>query len=194
MSSKMPPEGFRRMSLINRCPEFLLTLGLAGWLEAIFTIEWSFPYCSSQSDGPASAVYGMPLPYIRWAGVSSMEYELMPSILILNILMLSVILFPLVSWTVRKIASPNRGWLRILLSLAGLVLLVGVGMLTAFLVRVGVYKIPVSTIASDYETYSEFRPIRFTTKHLRYQCTPSNFWFKDGWQPKPEKADNAAGR
>src|SRR5215213_2704272 len=117
MSSNMLLENLRRLNFIIRYPAFPLTLGLVGWLEAIFTIEWSFPYCSSQEDGPASAVYGMPLPYIRWAGVSSMEYELMPLILILNLVILFAVAFPLVSWAVKKVASPNQVWRLSLLSL-----------------------------------------------------------------------------
>src|SRR4051794_18181766 len=116
MTSKMLLDRLRRLNPITRHPSFLLTLGLVGWLEAIFTIEWSFPYCSSQEDGPASAVFGMPLPYIRWTGVSSMEYEFMPSILIVNIVILSAVAFPFVSWAVKKIASPNRGRRRSMLS------------------------------------------------------------------------------
>jgi hypothetical protein len=186
--SKMLLKGLRRLNLITRFPAFLLTLGFVGWLEAIFTIEWSFPYCSCQEDGPTSAVFGMPFPYIRWTGVSSMEYELMPSILIVNILILSVIAFPFVSWAVKKVASPDQHWRRNTLSLAGLVLLLSISAWTALLVQSGLYKIPVSTIAaSGYETYSEFRPVRFTFKDLHYDCTPSNYWFKDGWRPKREK-------
>lgn len=180
-------EGLRRLNLITRYPAFLLTLGLVGWVEAIFTIEWSFPYCSSQEDGPASAVFGMPFPYIRWAGVSSMEYELMPSILIVNIVILFAIAFPFVSWAVKKVASSEQGRRRSMLSLAGVFLLLSIGARTALLVQFGIYKIPVSTIASSYETYSEFRPVRFTFKNLHYDCTPSNYWFKDGWRPKSVK-------
>jgi len=187
MSSKMPREGLRRLNFLTRYPTLLLTLGLVGWLEAIFTIEWSFSYCSSQEDGPASAVFGMPLPYIRWAGVSSMEYELMPSIWIVNIAILSAIAYPFVSWAVKKVADPNQGRWRSMLSLAGLVLLLSIGAWTALLVQIGVYRIPVSTIASGgYETYSEFRPVRLSFKDLHYDCTPSNYWFKDGWRPKRE--------
>src|SRR3982751_71764 len=134
MTPKTLLEGLGRLNLITRFPTFLLTLGLVGWLEAIFTIEWSFPYCSSQVDGPASAVFGMPLPYIRWSGVSSMEYELMPSILIVNIVILSAIAFPFVSWAVKKVAPPNQGKRRRVLGLAGAVLLLSIGAWTTFLV------------------------------------------------------------
>ena len=175
------------MKFIIRHPAFLLTLGLVGWFEAVFTIEWSFPYCSSQQDGPASAVFGMPFPYIRYSEVSSMEYFYMPSMLVVNILILFAIAFPFVSLAVRKVASPDQRVRRGVLSFAGLALLLIVGALTVLLFRTGIYKIPVSTVASDYESYSEFRPIRFTFKDLHYDCTPSKYWFKDGWRPKTGK-------
>ena len=188
MSSKMLLKGLKQLNVIIRYPALPLTLGLVGWFEAVFTIEWSFPYCSSLEDGPASAVFGMPLPYIRYSEVSSMEYFYMPSIFIVNILILFAIAFPFVSWAVKKVASPEQRMRRSLLCFAGLVLLLSISAWTIHLVRSGVYKIPVSTVASGYETYREFRPIRFTLKDLHYDCTPSNYWFKDGWRPKTEKA------
>ena len=187
MSSKTPLKSLKRLSLIVRYPACPLTLGLVGWFEMLFTIEWSFPYCSSQEDGPASAVFGMPLPYIRYSGVSSMEYFYMPSILIVNILILFAMAFPLVSWAVNKVASPDQVARRGAMSFAGLLLVLSIGAWTFLLVHIGVYKIPVSTVASGYETYGEFRPIRFTFKDLHYDCTPSKYWFEDGWRPKTEK-------
>lgn len=156
------------MNIFIRYPAILLTLGLVGWLQEVFTVEWSFAYCSSQVDGPASAVFGMPLPYIRWSTVSSMEYFWMPTILILNILILFAVSFPFVSWAVGKIASPEQSMRRGLVSFLGAFLVVTFGALNVFLIQTGIYKIPVSSIASDnYETYSEFRPIRFGFKTLR---------------------------
>lgn len=188
MFSEMLRKGVKRLNVMLRYPALLLTLGLAGWFEAVFTIEWSFSYCSSQEDGPASAVFGMPLPYIRWSGVSSMEYFYMPSIWIVNVLILSALAFPFVSWVVKQVASPNQGRRRSMLSFAGLVLLLSICAYTTLLVQSGLYKIPVSNIAHDgSETYSEFRPVRFTFNDLHYDCTPSTYWFKDGWRPKSEK-------
>lgn len=190
MSSKMRLGGLKRLDVVTRYPAFLLTLGLAGWFEKVFTVEWSFPYCSSQEDGPASAVFGMPLPYTRWTGVSSLEYEFMSSIFILNILILSAVAFPFVSWVVGRVAPTDRVRRRNALGFAGLVLLLGHGALSILLLQAGFYR-PVPTIASGYETYGEFRPIRFTFKNLRYDCTPSPYWFKDGWRPGAEKAAGA---
>jgi hypothetical protein len=180
MLPKMLTEALKKLKFMIRNPAFLLTLGLVGWCETIFTIEWSFPYCSKQEDGPASAVFGMPLPYIRHSGVSSLEYFYMPSILILNLLILFVIAFPLVSWAVKRVASPDQTRRRSVMSVVGLVLLLSIGSWNIFLMQSGIYKISVSTIASGYETYSEFRPVRFSFKDLHYDCTPSNYWFQDG--------------
>jgi hypothetical protein len=80
----------------DRWSSFLLALGIAlcfGWL---FTIEWSFPYCTTQQDGPAAAVFGMPLPYIRWGGVSSLEYDFMPLAYAFNTLILLALFWPLI--------------------------------------------------------------------------------------------------
>ena len=169
-----------RDSLTSRLlPTLLLSLGLAGWFEAVFTIEWSFPYCSNQADGPASAVFGMPLPYVRWSEVSSLEYVYMPLILIVNVLIISAIAFPLISWVVKRVASPEQTMRRNVISVVGLVLLVSICAWNLFLVRSGLYKIPMATIGDAYGNYSEFRPVRFTFKDLHYDCTPSKFWFKE---------------
>jgi hypothetical protein len=177
-------KSLKQLGVLIFHPAFLLTLGLVGWFEALFTIEWSFPYCSSQVDGPASAVFGMPLPYVRYSEVSSLEYVYAPSIWVVNIVILFAIAFPFVYWAIKKAAPPDRVVRRRLLSIAGLVLVVSISAWTALLVRSGFYKIPVSSIASEYETYNEFRPVRFTFKDLHYDCTPSPFWLKDGWRPK----------
>ena len=196
------------MSVLNRLPGILLTLGLVAWFQEIFSIEWSFPYCSDQADGPASAVWGMPFPYIRWSTVSSMEYFWMPAVFILNIAVLFAIAYPFVSWVVRWIDQkallltkeeygfqPGGGSLsrdergenhpvgrdgrhpsfvrRGALLVVGLFLVVAFGTWTVLLIQSGVYKIPVSNIAHDnYESYTDFRPVRFGFKTLRYDCTP----------------------
>jgi len=115
-----------------------------------------------------------------------MEYFYMPSIFVLNVVILFAIAFPLVSWAVKRVASPVQSRRRSTLKFVGLALLLSVSAWNILLVQSGFYKVPVSTIASGYETYSEFRPVRFTFKHLHYNCTPSSYWFKDR-QPKREK-------
>jgi hypothetical protein len=192
--------------IFKHLPAILLTLGLVAWFQEIFSIEWSFPYCSSQLDGPASAVWGMPLPYVRWSTVSSMEYFWMPTILILNLGLLFAVSFPFVSWVLqmveRRASGPHVGkrsrevWemqnghvstpglpkralsIRVAATVVGLFLIMGFVALTTLMIQTGIYKITVENIAhEDYESYSDFRPVRIGFKTLGYQCTPSEFWF-----------------
>lgn len=164
------------MSLMkNRLPAILLTLGLVAWLQEIVTIEWSFPYCSDQADGPASAVFGMPLPYVRWSTVSSMEYLWMPAVLVLNLLILFVVFYPLVAWAVgalrRALINVRAADTAILL--VGAFLVVTFVGLNVFLISAGIYKVPVWSIAREgRETYLDFRPVSVGLKKLRYDCTP----------------------
>ncbi|MFL6469066.1 MAG: hypothetical protein ACJ72Z_14000 [Pyrinomonadaceae bacterium] len=157
--------------LINHIAAILLTLGLVAWFQETFSIEWSFPYCSDQVDGPASAVWGMPFPYIRWSTVSSMEYFWMPAAFILNLAVLSAIAFPFVSWVLRAGRLPS--FVRTGAWLVGLLLVVSFGAWTVMLIQTGVYRIPVTNIANEgYESYTDFRPVHFGFKTLRYDCTP----------------------
>ena len=174
------------MNRFLNVPAILLTLGLVVWFQEIFTVEWSSPYCSNPVDGPLSAVYGMPLPYIRWSGVSSMEYFWMPSIFVLNIAILFAIVYPIIS----RLVSEARTSVRAPESSKAPSLIIGLlprwlaGGVGTFLILtfaawlglqfyVGIYKVPVSNIASEnYEAYAGFRPVGFGYKHLRYQCTP----------------------
>jgi len=164
-------------------PAILLTLGLVVWFQEVFTIEWTSGYCSNQADGPASAVYGMPLPFIRWSMVSSMEYLWMPAVFVLNIALLFAIAFPFVSWVVswsqlRANRKGNVGFMRWIVSGMSSLLILNSVIWTGFQIYMGIYKIPVSNIAMEnFETYSQFRPVRFGLKTLRYDCTASEFWF-----------------
>jgi hypothetical protein len=82
-------------NLSNRWSSPLLAFGVVICLESLYTIEWSYPYCLSPVDGPASAVFSVPFPYVRWTGVSSLEYEFMPLVYVLNIPALSALVWPL---------------------------------------------------------------------------------------------------
>lgn len=67
-----------RSSDAGRAPALLLAVGLAAVSMFVVTLEWSFPYCEAQVDGPASAIFGLPLPYTSWSQASSLEFNLEP--------------------------------------------------------------------------------------------------------------------
>ncbi|MGA3130425.1 MAG: hypothetical protein ABSD59_06470 [Terracidiphilus sp.] len=168
---------------LNRWAAFLLALGIVMCFQSRYTIEWSYPYCSSQADGPASAVFGMPLPYMQFSGVSSAEYYFVPLLYVLNVLVLTTLAWPLTRLLLRRLPERRAG-IRIGLGLTGLTLALIVSAVLVSLVRVGAWLPRASLGLHGYYTYSDFRPVRFTFNDLHYDCTPSSWWFQNGWTHK----------
>jgi hypothetical protein len=173
------------MNTVNRYTTILLTIGLVLWLEAFFTIEWSYPYCLSQSDGPAYAAQGMPLPYWMWNGVVSLENDFMPHIYILNVFILCLLMYPVVRWILNRLISERLNWLRYVIGGVGCLLLISHVALTILALSIGYYRPAKSLGHEGYYDYSEFRPVRIGFYHSNASdCQPSRFWFPDGWHPK----------
>jgi len=164
--------GERSATLLARFSPLLLALGAMLWLEAFYTIEWSFPYCLRQADGPASAVFGMPLPYIRWSMVSSLEYLYMPLVYAINILLLSALAWPLAAVATRPLARR----VRVALGALGAILIFVPVALHLFLVSAGAWR-ATDSIATLPDAYADFRPVRFMANDGHYRCTPAPQWF-----------------
>jgi hypothetical protein len=171
------------MNLVNRYAIILLTIGLVLWVEGLVTIEWSYPYCLSQADGPAYAAQGMPLPYWMWIGVVSLEHEFVPLVYILNVCVLCLLMFPAIRWVLHRVISHRLKWLRSIIGAAGCLLLLSHVALTVLLVSTGYYRPVTSLELEGYYHYTDFRPVRFGLKGSNAPvCTPSHFWFPDGWR------------
>jgi hypothetical protein len=154
----------------------VLAFGLAMTIDRVATLEWSFPYCNDPQDGPAAAVFGVPIPYQRWNGFSSLEYHFAPHLYVLNILLVALALFPALRHAMRRVAPlQSRLGDRVLRS-AGVLLCLGNFAVTYVALAGGLWR-PVLNIGhSPGRAYSEYRPVRLTsTRH--YDCTPSRFWF-----------------
>jgi hypothetical protein len=161
---------------LDRSSSFLLALGVVMCLESLYTIEWSFPYCSSQEDGPAAALFGMPFPYIRWGGASSLEYDFMPLVCALNVLALLALVWPLTRRLLRSFGERRSG-IRIALGSIGLALALFVFAGIASLIGVGAWQPTASIRLYGQDTYFDLRPLRFMRIDLHYECTPSQAWF-----------------
>jgi len=163
----------------------IFALGVASTVELLFTIEWSLPNCSEPGDGASAAIFGMPIPYERWAG-SSLEYDFIPYVYLLNVILLFGATLPLARALVVLAA---RRWPRPVLrgvGLFGTVLCLGVLGMRAL--GLGVVWHPVRSIVSlPGESWRELRPIR-ATMDRHYQCVPSALsplWFGSETQPRP---------
>lgn len=153
-----------------------LLLFIAILIEALVKIEWSYPYCLSQSDGPAYPAYGFPLPYYIQNGVSSMEYDLMPHVYVLNIILIAIILY----FLTLRIRLPDIKHLPNIVIYA----------FTSFNYSIIYYNCTTQFLVQNigtqgYLNYSELRPVSL---HLldatNSKCKPSVYWFPDGWKHK----------
>jgi hypothetical protein len=162
----------------DRFLPLIVTIGLVGWLERVFTIEWSYPYCLSQTDGPAYAVQGMPLPYRIYSGISSTEDFVMFHVYAVNLLVLCILVFPLVRWMLRV-----RG-LRRLLGVIGGLLFLSLAATEILNVAIGADRPVWSLDSGDYLQYRDLRPVRLAPYSGAPDCSPSKFWFPHGWRHK----------
>jgi hypothetical protein len=166
-----PPVASRRWA---RLCVSVWTAALVLGANSVFPLEWSHPYCNNPTDGPAWAAYGLPLPYRQFSGVSSLTFNIMPHVLLLNILLLAALAYPIARMVDRRLARAGRvtsavtaipGILLLLLSLATLWLDVAFGFHIA------------NTFSAGYDRYWSYRPIGISLGGHRTDCTPSEFWF-----------------
>ena len=160
--------------MLEHSAPIVLTVGLVSLLEILATLEWSSPLCNRayQSwNGPVSAAFGLPLPYIRWSGASSLQYDVMVHVYLINIATLSLVTYPVVrAISGRARLAPRRAALGAIgVALCGLVVA-----WRALLLALSVW-IPASSITLS-ESYLDFRPVGVAFD-LDYDCTPSTLWF-----------------
>ena len=174
----MPISPYRN---ITRYAAILLTIGLIICLEALFTMEWSSPYCTSQADGPGYAAFGMPLPYKQFGGASSLEYEFMPHIYLLNLVVLCAIAFPVIRWTIRRLSTMAHARWPFVAGVTGIVLLATRVALVVLAISIKMLN-PTLSIGNAWEPYADFRPVGFCLNDGHYDCKPSAHWFPNGWK------------
>ena len=172
-----------RGNLRGKYLSLVAALILAAWLDLLATIEWSYPYCTQPSDGPAYPAAGFPFPYAVASQASSLEFLFMPHVLALNLLLISAAAYPLVRFLNRTtVAGPTlrRLWL-VALAFLGISIFVirGLSLTVAH---------PVLSIGDgSYLTYGDLRPVAITTSdvvHSKRACSASGFWFPGGWSGK----------
>jgi len=158
---------------MNRWTLVFCTVGLVALAEALITVEWSTPFCHDPYDGPSYAAYGFPFPYDRFSGASSSLFNVAPHILLLDILLLSAAVWPLIRHIAGRAIKRAPGVTSA--SLVALALLLP-GSAIAWHVIMRDWHPVISITRPLYDTYDEFRPVGIATER-HYDCTPSTFWF-----------------
>lgn len=169
--------GWSVRAILERAAPLLLSVGLVLLCEMLITLEWASPLCTRayQSwNGPIPGAYGAPFPYVRLSMATSLEYDVMVPVYLINITLLSLAAYPLVRWLVGRLKCQS---LRTRLGgvgagLCGLV----IAWRLLLLVVLGIW-VPTASIAfGGGEEYTEFRPVGIATFPDR-ECTESSFWF-----------------
>jgi hypothetical protein len=165
------------MKAAGRAVPILLSVAIVSVLESFASVEWSSPSCSHayQSwNGPISAVFGFPFPYMRWSLASSLHYLVMVHVYLLDIALLSGAAYPLVRMLTARIRKP---FVRLTVGGTAVVLCGLMVALRVHLVASSVWS-PVGSMAFA-EPYFAFRPVGVTGTGIfpRYECRPSPFWF-----------------
>lgn len=158
----------------------LFAAGVVMAVERFLTVEWTFPYCNDPQDGPASAVFGAPIPYERFSGFS-LEYDFVPHFYVLNIIVLAGIALPVIHGTAAYLARGFSGGVYRLLAQCGLLLGAAVCARHALVLFLGLWH-PVASIEHlPYDSYRELRPVRISLGR-HYDCSRSTFWFGPKWR------------
>jgi hypothetical protein len=149
----------------------ILSVGIVALLEVVLTIEWSSPSCSrGNSDGPVAAAFGMPFPYVRWCTALSWQYDMMPHVYVLNLVILVLLALPVSRAVVMHARRPRLAFV------VGIALgCLGVAARVFLLLGLEAWR-PVMSTAQLDDDYWEYRPVGVAS-HRHYNCTPSTFWF-----------------
>ncbi len=157
----------------------ILAVCVAVLVDYLVTIEWSFPYCNDPQDGPSSAVFGLPLPYERWNMVSSLQYEFMPHIYAINVLVLAALMVPLVRYVAGRLADRSPRRTRAIAVCIFALGVVGVSW-HGLALAAGWWQPTVSIYHPPYDSLAELRPVGVSFGR-HYDCTPSSYWFPAHW-------------
>ncbi|MEZ4302070.1 MAG: hypothetical protein R3B70_44480 [Polyangiaceae bacterium] len=165
-----------------RWASLLFAVGVVQFLEMIVSVEWAAPDCNDPQDGPVYALFGAPLPYERFSGASSMMYDFVPWMYVINIGILSLLLW----WGIRGVEKRIRG--RMPRWVTGAAVASGGALAALSLAVHGVWIglgmwYPVETPhAISYRAYHELRPVGVALGR-HYDCKASTFWFGPDKRP-----------
>jgi hypothetical protein len=155
-----------------RAAALLWAISAALCIEWQFEIAWWHPYCDAPSDGPAYNAYGLPLPFRQFSGISSMKFNAMPHVYLLDIALLAAASYPIFLFL---LCGLSRRWpaARTWAMWSGLMVFLVLAASQAVVAKLTWW--PVRTIASDRlgyadDTYVAYRPAMLATGQGKRSC------------------------
>lgn len=153
-----------------------LAFGVAFFIDRCAPVEWTFPHCNNAWDGPASAVFGFPLPYERWTMATSLVYEFVPESFILNTLFVASLLLLTTNGVLALLWGRWRRQMTLWAGRVGLALCLWFTLTYLAVLSLGFWVPTTSVFLPTEDGYSSLRPVGLSLGH-DYDCTPSEFWF-----------------
>ena len=155
--------------------ELPLAVGAAWWIDKVFTVEWSYAYCSIRDDGPAGAVRGFPFPYEQASIVTSATSFFIPWLYVINLAAIAGAVFLLLRFLVSLLGPSKPRFTKFILGAAGSLLLVTAIALETMVFFMDVW-IPISSFGGT-PPYMELRPVAINVLGRQRDCTASPYWF-----------------
>jgi hypothetical protein len=160
--------------------ELLAAVGAAWWIEKLVTVEWSYPYCSIQDDGPVGAVRGFPFPYEQASTVTSATSFFIPWLYVVNLAAIAGGIFLLLRPLASRLGASNPRLRKLIVGTAGALLFGTAITLEAMVLSMDVWRPTPSLFSGEYSGdphYSELRPVAVRLLEHPRDCTASPFWF-----------------
>ena len=128
----------------------------------------------------------MPLPFQTFGGVSSMEFDVVPHVWLLDVLLIAALLLPLARRLARTAGDAGGPPSAPLVAGGiGLVLCAAAAAFIAAGFAQRTYRPVWSLGGADYGNDASYRPVGIAWGGATTaDCKPSTFWFPDGWHGK----------
>jgi len=150
---------WRRMSRHGRevwAAGFAWAVSLSFIFVELVPFTWWHPYCDRMDDGPGYFAYGLPFPFRAFSGVSSLEYNFLPFVYLLDLVLMMALLLPRTIFVARKVRAISRvgGYS---LATVGTLLVVVLVWINALAISSN-WVIPSQTLDSVGDKYFSYRP------------------------------------
>ena len=125
-------------------------------LVAFVPFAWWHPYCDRMDDGPGYFGYGLPFPFRAFSGVSSLEYNFLPSVYLLDLVLMMALFLPKTILVARKVRAMSR-FGAYSLATVGTLLVVVLVWINAWAIS-NHWVIPSQALDSTGDKYFSYRP------------------------------------
>ena len=125
-------------------------------LVALVPFAWWHPYCDRMDDGPGYFGYGLPFPFRAFSGVSSLEYNFLPWVYLLDLVLITALFLPKTILVARKVRAMSR-LAAYSLATVGILLVAVLVWINAWAISNQLW-IPSQTLDSTGDKYFSYRP------------------------------------